>query len=67
MAKSKTRTSLKPEPTPKQLKTLWDAIVAWRNEHEVSCPEALVQIDSVNEGLPILAENALNIVGYWGE
>jgi hypothetical protein len=71
MAQSKTRKSPKPEPkagpTPKQLKALWDVVVKWRDENEVSCAESLLQVDSVNEELPELAEQALDIVGYWEE
>ena len=67
MAKSATRTSPEPKPTPKQLKALWDAVVKWRDEHEVGCAESLLQVDSVNEELPELAEKALDIVGYWEE
>lgn len=56
-----------PKPDQKKLQALWNAVVAWRDEHEVSCPEALVQVDSVNEDLPSIAESILNIVGYWKE
>lgn len=55
------------KPTPKQLKALWDAVVKWRDEHEVICAESLVQVDSINEDLSTFAEDALNIVGYWEE
>lgn len=47
-----------------QLTKLWLTVVEWRDRHEVSCAEALVQVDSVNEDLSTLAENVLNIVGY---
>ena len=71
MAKSKTRANPKPEPkakpTTQQLKALWDAVIKWRDKNEVSCAESLVQVDSVNEDLPELAEKALNITGYWEE
>lgn len=51
-------------PSPDQLRWLWDAVVAWREEHDVTCPEALLQVDTVNESLPELAETLLDIVGY---
>jgi hypothetical protein len=65
MAKSKNQPG--PKPNPKQLKALWDAVVKWRDEHEVSCAESLLQVDSVNEELPELAEEVFDIVGYWEE
>jgi hypothetical protein len=65
--KSKTQVSPGPKPTTKQLQALWGAVVKWRDEHEVSCAESLLQVDSVNEELPELAEQALDIVGYWEE
>ena len=65
--KSKTQVSPGPKPTTKQLQALWDAVVKWRDDHGVSCAESLLQVDSVNEELPELAEQALDIVGYWEE
>ena len=52
------------KPSSDQLRWLWDAVVAWRDKHDVTCPESLVQVDSVNESLPDLAEAVLDIVGY---
>lgn len=60
MEKSKTKAS----PSPDLLHKLWDAVVAWRDENEVTCAESLLQVDSVNEDLPNLAESVLDIVGY---
>jgi hypothetical protein len=51
-------------PSPEKLQELWTAVTNWRDEHNVGCPEALMQRDSVNESLPELAEVILNIVGY---
>lgn len=51
-------------PSPDQLQCLWDAVVAWRDQNEVTCSESLMQVDSVNESLPELAEHLLDIVGY---
>lgn len=55
------------KPTRKQLKALWDVVVAWRDDNKVSCSESLAQVDSISEELPDLAEKALDIVGYWEE
>jgi hypothetical protein len=51
-------------PTTEQLKQLWEHVTNWRDEHNVTCPEALMQVDSVNESLPELAEVLLDTVGY---
>lgn len=64
---AKSNPELKRVPTLNQLKALWDAVVEWRDDHEVSCAESLLQVDSVNAELPELAEKAFNIVGYWEE
>lgn len=63
MAKSKTQQ----DPSSNQLWAIWKAVIEWRDKHEVSCAESLVQVDSVNEDLPELAEEVLNITGYWEE
>lgn len=67
MDKSKTRNSEKAKPTTQQLQALWDAVIEWREEHAVSCAEAITQIESVNLALPDLAEQVLDITGYWDE
>lgn len=71
MAKTKTPPSPEPrtpiKPTRKQLKALWEVVVSWRDENEVRCEESLLQMDSINEELPILGMKALDIVGYWKE
>jgi hypothetical protein len=51
-------------PSPDQLQRLWASVVAWRDEYDVTCPEALLQVDSVNKSLPELAEVLLDVVGY---
>jgi hypothetical protein len=52
------------DPSPDQLQRLWDTVVAWRDQNEVTCSESLLQVDSVNESLPDLAESVLDIIGY---
>lgn len=52
------------KPTQKQLERLWSAVESWIKEYEPNCPESLMQVDSINEGLPELAEAVCNIVGF---
>ena len=52
------------KPTQAQLEALWKACAAWVKEHEVSGPECIMQVDSVNEALPDLAEAVCEVVGY---
>jgi hypothetical protein len=51
-------------PSSDQLQRLWDTVVEWRDQNEVTCSESLLQVDSVNERLPDLVESVLDIVGY---
>lgn len=37
----------------------------WRDTYKPRCAESLLQVDSVNEALPELAEEIFNIIGYY--
>lgn len=39
-------------------------LLAWRDEHQVSCGEAVYQVERVHESLPDLVIGMLEIVGY---
>ena len=51
-------------PTSEQLCALWDACVAWRDEHRVICAESVYQTDHVNLACPELATAVCNVIGY---
>ncbi len=55
----------KTKPTQNQLLKLWDAVELFIQENEVSCAEALMQVDRISEELPELAETLCDIVGYY--
>lgn len=38
---------------------------AWRDKYKPRAPESLMQVDSVNEALPELAEAVLDVIGYY--
>lgn len=44
---------------------LWKTCKEWIDKEKPTCPESIVQIDSVNLSLPDLAESICNIVGYY--
>jgi len=50
-----------------ELRKLHKIIEEWRNEHRPSCAESLLQQDNVNNALPELAFQLLEIVGYYPE
>lgn len=50
-----------------KLTKLWDVVVRWRDKHQVTCEEAIIQTDDVNLSLPDLAEAALKVTGYLEE
>lgn len=56
-----------PLPPQSELMSLWLACVAWRDKQKPSCPESIVQMDSVNESLPDLAEAVCKVIGYYEE
>jgi hypothetical protein len=49
---------------PEQRQALWDTCHQWVRRHKPRCPESLLQVDSVNEALPELAEAVCKLVGY---
>jgi hypothetical protein len=55
-----------PEPNPQlsELQSLWQAVLQWRDTYQVTCPEAICQMDVVSQSLPELAEAVLGVVGY---
>lgn len=54
-------------PQPSELQSLWEAVVKWRDTHEVGCSESIYQVDSIQVALPELAFAVLRVVGYQEE
>lgn len=52
------------KPTPKNLQKLWDVVTAWRDKQQVTCPESLYQMDSVQVSYYQLADDICKVIGY---
>lgn len=52
-------------PTEEETTNLWHACAIWRDQHKPRCAESIYQVDSVQEGLPDLAERVCDIIGYY--
>jgi len=61
---SKGDRSLLPDHTEKALRVL-GIVEKWVADQQVSCPESLLQVDSINESLPDFAEEVCNVVGWY--
>lgn len=46
------------------MRKLWDACVAFRDEHEILCPESCFQMDAIVLAAPELVEAVCNVIGY---
>jgi len=47
-----------------KMQLLWNACIAWRDEHKPLCSESIYQRDSIQEALPELAQSVCAIIGY---
>lgn len=52
-------------PSDKALFRLWDTVVAFVEEHEITCPESIYQRDNMYELSPQLLEALCDEVGYF--
>jgi hypothetical protein len=55
---------IKPNPSIVQMRDLWNTCAAWLRSNNVNSDEAIMQVDSIQEALPELAESVAKIVGY---
>lgn len=53
-----------PHPAVSELLALWRTVVAFRDRHEITCPETVFQTDKVAEEATSFIGDALRIVGY---
>lgn len=51
--------------TDEQVKALVKVCEDWRREYDPGCPEALYQVDAVNESLADLVESIGGALGWW--
>lgn len=57
-------TELEDNPTIKQLADLWNKCRAFVKENQVSCPESIYQVDSVNLACPEFVAEICECVGF---
>jgi len=55
----------RPEPTPEQLRALWDRVVTYVDEVHLSCEEAYSQSDTPQEKAYDLIPDIAAIVGFY--
>lgn len=51
------------DPTPR-MEAAIHRLLSWRDEHRVSCGEAVYQVENIHESLPDMVIGLLEIVGY---
>lgn len=54
----------RPEPTPEQLRALWDRVVKYVDHVKLSCEDAYCQSDTAQEEAYNLVPDLAEIVGF---
>jgi hypothetical protein len=56
------------DATPsKKMQSLWLTCQAFIRDNEISCPEAILQVDSTMENAEVLIEDIAELVGWYKE